>query len=593
MYSTINTAYLVAYDRDAEFEEEWSWFLVVNTAVEVLFVADIVTRFITSYYDTELARPITKQSKITRNYACGWFIVDLLTIIPFWALFHGGNSVKILRIIRLPKALELFEIDRFEYLMICILAKVYKQSRSSNYASKRTQQISVYFYKIFNLIVYALLFTYFVACFWYFLSDIDLFNYGCDNTFVKLPTINRETGWQKLVATCYFTLTSLSTVGYGDITPQNNFEKIICIFLMIIGIGFFTYIMGNFNDVLLNYDQKMGIVDHGSGLQVWLLSLARFTPNNPLPKTLVTTIDKHFRFYWDNDRLSSIDEDDTYLNLLPHDQRRELMNYIFDDVFQTFRGFFLRKEFFDSNFFYHVSFFQMPSLVKPGQQILKQGEEMNSIYFIMSGEVMIEFDYNCGTPVADEQLLDKNFQKTDTDGALWMKFQRFYGKGYYFGEYACLMDLPCVFHIKATTPVFLYSIPKLKLLSLRDEFPKHVEKIISETEKNYLVKISFLKSVQQEDIKKAHGIDKTEEEIDKIWKTHVTGYADALECQRQKNKEKFLGEEVSPDICVDYEDKDDEVWKLNMEAVKKNRTEFIHISKRIDKLSSILGFELE
>ena len=35
---------------------------------------------------------------------------------------------------------------------------------------------------------------------------------------------------------------------------------------MILGIAFFSYIMGNFNDVLINYDKKMGIVDKGSDL---------------------------------------------------------------------------------------------------------------------------------------------------------------------------------------------------------------------------------------------------------------------------------------------------------------------------------------
>ena len=33
----------------------------------------------------------------------------------------------------------------------------------------------------------------------------------------------------------YFTVTTIVTVGYGDITANNTGERIICIFLMIIG----------------------------------------------------------------------------------------------------------------------------------------------------------------------------------------------------------------------------------------------------------------------------------------------------------------------------------------------------------------------
>lgn len=59
--------------------------------------------------------------------------------------------------------------------------------------------------------------------------------------------------------------------------PKNNMEKIFAIILMIVGIAFFSYIMGNFNDVLITYDEKMGVVDRGSDLQVWLTNLSKFT----------------------------------------------------------------------------------------------------------------------------------------------------------------------------------------------------------------------------------------------------------------------------------------------------------------------------
>lgn len=87
-----------------------------------------------------------------------------------------------------------------------------------------------------------------------------------------------------MIICCYFALTTLSTVGYGDLTPITNFEKICGIIIMILGIAFFSYIMGNFNDVLINYDKKMGIVDKGSDLQVWMTSLSKFTSSKPLPR---------------------------------------------------------------------------------------------------------------------------------------------------------------------------------------------------------------------------------------------------------------------------------------------------------------------
>lgn len=64
----------------------------------------------------------------------------------------------------------------------------------------------------------AAILTYFLACAWYFISDS--FNGDESDTFIKnfLDPFG-YTNWERLVVCCYFVLTTLSTVGYGDLTP--------------------------------------------------------------------------------------------------------------------------------------------------------------------------------------------------------------------------------------------------------------------------------------------------------------------------------------------------------------------------------------
>ena len=83
----------------------------------------------------------------------------------------------------------------------------------------------------------------------------------------------------KLIISCYFALTTLSTVGYGDYFPVSSVERILAVCIMLGGVAFFSYIMGNFIDIISTYEKKMGVVDKSGDLNDWLLLLTRFTNN--------------------------------------------------------------------------------------------------------------------------------------------------------------------------------------------------------------------------------------------------------------------------------------------------------------------------
>lgn len=134
----------------------------------------------------------------------------------------------------------------------------------------------------------------------------------------------------------------------------------------------------------------MGIVDKGSDLQAWMISLSKFTGNQPLPRDLVQKIDEHFKFFWKNDRLSSLTLDDKYLNLMPKPLRYQLIKYLFDDIFQMFRGFLMTKEFPDSPFYYEIAFEFLPRKYNPGEIIVQQGDIVHEIYMIMEGSVNLQ-----------------------------------------------------------------------------------------------------------------------------------------------------------------------------------------------------------
>lgn len=77
----------------------------------------------------------------------------------------------------------------------------------------------------------------------------------------------------------YFMLTTLATVGYGDFYPSSISEKVVGIFIEIVGVSFFSVLMNSFIEVVL---KLMG--DDDSAIEVKLtewFSMIKHIRNQP------------------------------------------------------------------------------------------------------------------------------------------------------------------------------------------------------------------------------------------------------------------------------------------------------------------------
>ena len=54
----------------------------------------------------------------------------------------------------------------------------------------------------------------------------------------------------------YWTITTITTVGYGDISGTNGFEKVFCSIVMIIGVISFSLANGSLASIIQNYDSS-------------------------------------------------------------------------------------------------------------------------------------------------------------------------------------------------------------------------------------------------------------------------------------------------------------------------------------------------
>jgi hypothetical protein len=122
-----------------------------------------------------------------------------------------------------------------------------------------------------------------------------------------------------LVKVFYWALTTLSTIGYGDYSPVSTLERGVGAFVLLSGVAVFSFIMGQFIDILMNY-KSLWIVGYHKDLSQWIALLSRFNNGNPLNKELITKIEDFFNYYWDNNRLSPIQSESgqRFMDELPY-----------------------------------------------------------------------------------------------------------------------------------------------------------------------------------------------------------------------------------------------------------------------------------
>lgn len=191
-----------------------------------------------------------------------------------------------IRLVRIPRIVNLLDLSRFNKFVDTVFSG---QTRGKRVVF---QLIMKNVYKVFRLILLTIIITYFTGCLFYFLSDSQLRFLPNDgvpyDTFITINNLNDSnyTNGYKFITSCYFSITTLSTVGYGDLYPISNAEKIVGILIMLAGVGFFSFIMGSFIEIISTFNQNLGVEEQTFELHNWMTLLTRFRENKPLPNSL-------------------------------------------------------------------------------------------------------------------------------------------------------------------------------------------------------------------------------------------------------------------------------------------------------------------
>jgi len=100
----------------------------------------------------------------------------------------------------------------------------------------------------------------------------------------------------------YFAFTTLSTVGFGDFNPRSDAERCVQAFIMLFGVTIFSYIMGNFIEILQAFQASN--VDNGDeeDLERMFKVLTKFNKGIPIKEEFRNEVWNYMQYKWSVDK---------------------------------------------------------------------------------------------------------------------------------------------------------------------------------------------------------------------------------------------------------------------------------------------------
>ncbi|XP_037319632.2 potassium voltage-gated channel subfamily H member 4-like isoform X1 [Pungitius pungitius] len=362
--------------------------IVSDIVVEMLFITDIVLNFRTTYV-SQSGQVVYEARSICIHYATTWFFVDLVAALPFDLLYAFNitvtSLVHLLKTVRLLRLLRLLQkLDRYSQYSAMVLTLL--------------------------MSVFALL-AHWMACIWYMIGRKEIetnetWDIGWLHELGKrleTPYINSTVGGPTVrssyIAALYFTLSSLTSVGFGNVCANTDAEKIFSICTMLIGALMHALVFGNVTAII----QRM--YSRRSLYHTRMTDLKDFIRVHRLPEQIKQRMLEYFQTTWSVN--NGIDANEL-LHDFPDELRADIAMHLNKDILQlpVFKG-------ASRGCLRSLSLHIKTSFCVPGEYLIRQGDALHANYFVCSGSLEVLKDSMVLAILGKGDLIGSDLPGTD------------------------------------------------------------------------------------------------------------------------------------------------------------------------------------
>ena len=402
--------------------------LAIDFFMDLCFVVDMYLNF-TCFPFILNGTVVSEQEAIRSHYLKGWFGVDMLACLPLELLVP---------ILGLDKSM-LFQLRLVHMFRLVRLGQYFRDC--DHYLNLWNIRISAATSQLMIMFAYYILLNHWCACVWFIIHryaepDVKMTwaTQDCpqghclakwDEETQTHDICSRANGFS--VSDCYtraffFVITTISTVGYGDIAPQTPIETIWEDTVVLLGACIFAGIIGCFTAFLSQNDTS-----GPNAFKLKLQKLAEYMKYRNLPLDLQTSILLHHKHRWSK---SQIMNEKFVMEILPLPLQLDLS---FAVVWQVVKNVPILSE-CSSIMQKRIAHSFTVQTCPPQSFIYEAGDIGWDIYFIGSGLIKVMLPKNLNVlDLAGRAASGRAKRKADSIGNL-------YRIGNHFGE-SCLTSM--------------------------------------------------------------------------------------------------------------------------------------------------------